>query len=413
MWRGFSQNLRTFLLALVLALAVWISAVTSADPDQVRIYPEPVTLEIVGQDPALILIGTIPRSLEVTLRAPRSIWDKMLAYPNSVRAFLDLSGLQAGQYTVAVQVQVSEWPVRVLMVTPAAVSIQLERLVTLTLPIEPILVGELPIGYQQDEVFLEPKEVIVSGPESRVKQVASAVVEISLDGKREDINESHPVRILDGQKAPVGGLTLTPANVQVNLPIVQQGGYRDVVVKVVVRGQPADGYRLASITSFPPVVTVFSSDPTLVNSLPGYVETQPLDLNDAKSDISTRLGLSLPEQITVVGAQDVLVQVGVTAIQSSLTLSGKQVELAGLGDGLVAHIAPQTVDVILSGPLPILNMLSPQDVRVIVDVTDLGTGTYQLIPDIQVLVADLQVESILPAAVEVVISPVVTPTPKP
>jgi hypothetical protein len=38
--RRFAANLRTFLLALILSLSVWVSSVTSADPDEVRIYPE-------------------------------------------------------------------------------------------------------------------------------------------------------------------------------------------------------------------------------------------------------------------------------------------------------------------------------------------------------------------------------------
>jgi len=34
--------------ALVLAIAVWISAVTAADPDEVRVFPRAIPLEIVG-----------------------------------------------------------------------------------------------------------------------------------------------------------------------------------------------------------------------------------------------------------------------------------------------------------------------------------------------------------------------------
>ena len=57
------------------------------------------------------------------------------------------------------------------------------------------------------------------------------------------------------------------------------------------------------------------------NSLPGVVDTQPLDLQDAKQDISTRLSLNLPENVTLVGPQTVQVQVSITPIQTSITLS--------------------------------------------------------------------------------------------
>ena len=105
------------------------------------------------------------------------------------------------------------------------------------------------------------------------------------------------------------GITINPESVHVSIPISQQGGFRDVAVKVVVQGQQAAGYRIENISVFPPVITVFAEDPELVSELPGVVETQPLDLQDRKEDISTRLSLNLPENITLVGAQTVQVQV--------------------------------------------------------------------------------------------------------
>ncbi len=413
MWRGFSTNLRTLLWAFALALAVWISAVTSSDPDQVRVYPSPIPVEIVGQDPSLVLTSTLPKQVEVTLRAPRSIWEKITAHPNSVRALLDLSGLEVGQHTLDFQIQVTEWPVRIVSANPVAATFTLERLASQTLTVESVLTGELPAGFRAGEVVIKPEQVVVSGPESLVGQAERLRVVINLAGTRENIETSLPVQVLNGGNLAVSGLTLNPASVQVHLPVAQQGGYRDMAVKVVVRGQPASGYRLANITSFPPVVTVFSANPEQVNALPGYVETQALELNDAKADISTRLSLNLPTGISVVGAQEVLVQAGITAIQSSLTLSNKHIEVIGLDPALDAHIAPEAVDVILSGPLPLLDVLSAQDVRVIVDVTGSPAGTYQLTPQVEFLIADLQVESILPATVEVVLVPVVTPTPQP
>jgi YbbR domain-containing protein len=142
----------------------------------------------------------------------------------------------------------------------------------------------------------------------------------------------------------------------------------------------------------------------VVNSLPGVVETAPLSLDGAKEDITTRLALSLPASISVVGEQNVLVQVGISPIQSSLTISNKKVEVIGLPSNLTAQISPETVDVILSGPLPLLDALSSQDVRVIVDVTGLEAGTHQLTPKVEILVSNISVESILPATLEVVLT---------
>jgi len=68
------------------------------------------------------------------------------------------------------------------------------------------------------------------------------------------------------------------------------------------------------------------------------------------------------------------------------------------------------VDVILSGPVPVLNTLKPSDIRVIVDLTGLDVGAYQLSPEVDFLPPQVKIESILPATVEVSVSLAPTPT---
>ncbi|MBM4426006.1 MAG: hypothetical protein FJ031_02075, partial [Chloroflexi bacterium] len=222
-----------------------------------------------------------------------------------------------------------------------------------------------------------------------------------------------PVEILDEAGQKVSGVTLSPETVRVSLPVSQQGGYRDVAVKVTIIGRVASGYRLTDLSVFPPVVTVYSSDPDLVVSLPGVIETQPLDLQNAQEDINMRLALNLPEGISIIGEQTVLVQAGVSPIESSVTLAGERIEIIGLENGLTAQVSPTSVDVILSGPLSLLDTLTRQSVRATVDLTGLTPGTYQLTPKVEILIANIVVESILPNTIEVVITPISTPTPTP
>jgi len=209
----------------------------------------------------------------------------------------------------------------------------------------------------------------------------------------------------------VSGVTIHPESVQVTLPVIQQGGYRDLAVKVVTINNPAGGYRLTSVTALPPIVTVYSADPALIEAIPGYVGTTPLDLSGAKADIEMQLGLAIPPGVTLIGDQSVLVQVGIAPIESSLTISNRPVEVIGLKAGTNAHISPETVDVIVSGPLPILDGLALADVHVQLDLTGLNPGTYQLAPKVVVAKEGLTVESILPGTVEVIITGMGTPTP--
>lgn len=415
MLRWFADNYRTFLWALALAIAVWVAAVTAADPDETRLITSPVPVEIIGQDPGLVINGDVPREVKITLRAPRSVWNLINADPKIIRAVLDLSGLAVGEHKVDLQIQVNARPVQIVAAAPQSVFFNLETLATQTLSVDLNLSGEAAVGYQIGEPVLEPVEIVVAGPDSQVQKVTRVRISVNLNRVREVVDETQKVEVLDDNGQVVNGITVSPDSVQVTIPVSQQGGYRDVAVKVVTTGRVASGYRLTDISVFPPVVTVYAADPELVSNLPGVLETLPLDLQSAQDDINIRLSLNLPAGVSIVGEQTVLIQAGVSAIESSVTLAGEKVEMIGLANKLNAQVSPATVDVIVSGPLPLLDTLTRQDVRVTVDLTGLAPGIHQVTPKVEVLISDVVVKSILPNTIEVVIastnSPILTPTP--
>ena len=409
-WLG--KNLGTLILSFLLALVVWVSAVTAANPNKENEYPRPVPIEIIGQDSDLLLMGDIPTSVKITLNAPNSVWTQLISDEHTIRAWVDLSGLGAGRHTVPVQVQVSLRPVRVVSVDPKEIGLTLEPLVTRVLTINLQVKGEPPQGYKADAPTMNPGQVSISGPDSLVSKVKEVKTTLNIAGATEKVVATLPLAALDANGASVKGITLTPDSMVATQPIELLGGYRNVIVKVVTTGQVANGYKLTNIFVNPPNVIVFSSDPRLVDALPGYVETKPLDLANAEYDFERLVEIDLPKGISVVGDPKVLVQVSIAPIESSLTVS-LHVEITGLTPGLLAEVAPTTVDVILSGPVPVLNTLKPSDLRVKVDLTGFGVGTHQIIPVVDLLPPRVQVVSILPATVEVVIVEAPTPTPTP
>ncbi len=415
MFRWISENYRTFLWAFALAVAVWILAVSSADPDETRALPAAVPIQIIGQDPSLVINSDVPKDVKLILHAPRSIWNIIEADPQSARAILDLSGLSSGEHTLDLQIQIDARPAQVVSVTPRTVTLTLESLAAQTFKVDATLAGEVAIGYQVGKISIEPQTIIIAGAQSQVEKVKRARISINLSGARENFDQTLPVELLNENGARVSGVSVTPESVHIVLPITQQGGYRDVGVKVTTSGRVASGYRITDISVSPLIVTVFASDPQLVNDLPGVVETQILDLRNAKENINTRVALNLPAGVSIIGEQAVLIQVGVAPIESSVTLAGEKVEVVGLDPSLTAQVSPATVDVIVSGPLPVLDTLARQDVRVTVDLTGLSVGAHQIIPKVETLISNVIAESILPNTIEVIITqlglPSVTPTP--
>lgn len=403
--RRFLRLLPSLITAFVLALAVWISAVSSSDPLIERTYPNPLPIEIIGQDPGLVITSSIPSSVTVVLSAPQSIWNQLNTETGAVRAFLDLSGLEAGSHSVPIRVQISVRPVRKIAQSPQSITVTLERLASKEFPIRVVTRGSPAVGYTTDSPTLSQTAVTISGPESQVNRVAEVQAIIDLSQATESINRTVNLVAVDANENPINGLSLLPDRVTVKQNISQRFGYRNVVVKVVVLGQVASGYRLTNISVFPPAVTVFSADPQIVSDLPGFIETEPLNINGLKDDLDISLSLNLPAGVSVVGDQnEVLVRVGIAAIESSLTLPSIPVEITGLQPGLSAVISPDTITVIISGPVALLDRLRATDVRAVVDLTALSEGTFQIEPEVEILIAELKPESLLPESVEVIIT---------
>jgi YbbR domain-containing protein len=407
--RWLLSNLSTLILSFALAVVVWISAVTAANPNIERVRSVP--LEAIGLDPDKLITSSLPAQVRVTLRAPTSVMDSITSTDQSVRAWVDLSGLEAGTHEIEIEAEVEAnyQPADVTQISPEIITVTLEPLLSRNLPVQLEVNGEPAVGYQKGQTTYEPANVTVSGAESLVSQVDEVRSSLDISDSTESIDTDVAVVALNTNGEPVSGVTLTPDEVRINQPIFLQGGYRNVIVRVITAGQPASGYKLSNITVSPVNVVVFSSNPQLVNDLPGYVDTEPVQLEGIEDDFDTFVALNLPEEISVVGDQTVLVRVSIAAIEGSLTLRLPVVPI-GLMPTMAAEISPPGVDVILAGPVPVLNEMQSDDIRVIVDLTDLELGTYQLEPVVDVLPDRVVVETILPATVEVTILIAPTPT---
>jgi len=409
LFRWLYHNLSTLLLAFFLAVVVWVSAVVAADPNEERQYPRQVQLEVIGLDPGLMVVDTIPTQVRLTLNAPRSIWEQLESNPDLVRAWIDLAGLRDGEHTLPIKTQVSLTPHQVVRVSPSEVTLTLEKMLTRSVAVHLVVSGDPALGYRKGAISVLPEQVTISGPESEINLVKEVRVELDIAGANATVRRTLAVQALDNNDMPVAGVTISPPSVAVTQVVALLGGYRNVVVKVVTNGEVAEGYWLTNISVSPPNVTVFSSNPELVNQLPGYVETEPLDLTGASDDFDVRVTLALPGGVTLVGEESVLVRVGIASIEGSLTIS-LPLELVGLPPEFQAIVSPETVDVIFSGPLPILNNLKPTGLRVSLNLTGLELGIHQVTPVVDLLPAQVKVESILPETLEVQIIRALTPT---
>ena len=406
MARRLWENLGTLILALIVAGMVWVVALDEENPLEENTFSQPLPILLANLPDNMILLNPVAAvSSDITLRAPRLVWQTLSLSQFHVVA--DLANLGPGTHEVALQAQVDADSTRIIRLEPAAITVTLEELLSRECPITVEQRGTLALGYAAATPQLSANHVTVSGPASAVESVTACLVRVSLDGLKADYNSSLSVRPVDAQGNTVTRVSITPDAATVIIPVTQQQGFRDVAVKAVITGLVASGYQVTSISVVPQVITLSSSDPAIVEGVPGFVDTTPLDITGATDDVVQRVALVLPDGVN--GPDSVLVEVNVAAIEFSLTVQ-RALDIRGLAPGMGVILSPASVDIILLGPLPLLENLTLEDVRVILELQGLGAGTYQVTPEVLLLSDRLRAENVLPGLIEVVIAPA-SPTP--
>jgi YbbR domain-containing protein len=410
--RWLSENAEPLFLAFVLSLVVWLAGVNASDPIEEGLFPDPIAIDYRGPSPGFVTTGTLPTEAAVSIRAPLSVWATLKAADLHLTG--NLEGLGAGTHTLTLEASVAVRSARIQAIDPASITVAVEEQASRAVPVRVILGGQAASRYRVGDPKASVEEATVTGPASVVQDVAEVVADVPLSGQDSTVLRTVDLVPRNAAGIQIRGLTVAPRQVSVEVPISLPGGFRSVAVIPLITGQVLPGYFVTNMTVSPPTVTVFSSNPSLMETLPGFVQTDPISLDGAQASIERRVTLSLPVGFSLVDEQTVLVQVTVAPIESSLTIN-RQLELVGLQNGLYARLSVESVSVILTGSLPVLEQLSPLDVRIVLDLLGLNPGVHQVAPEAIVLPGALRVQTIIPDLIEVTISrtPFGTPTPLP
>ena len=404
--RWMVTNSPLMVLALILGILAWVVAVEEGDPTLEEGFSPAIPVMLSDLPEGMMIVGEFDEQVEVTVRAPQSVWNSLKAEDFTV--IVDLVNLNAGEHQVPIECTLDKHPARVVSIEPEYVTLKLEPRAEQTVPVHVETRGEPTLGYLTHTLTVVPDQVTVSGPSTYVAQVVKATTQVSVQDASADIEGGYELRIRDSEGQSVPHVTWTVDQVHVRIPIELSIRYRPLVVKVVLTGEYASGHRITEIAVEPSSVTVFGS-PGIVAALPGFIETEPIDLEGAQDDVVAQPSLNVPPNVSVIMDEQPIVTVSIEPIQSSQTAVITP-EIQGLNPGFTFTVSPETVEVILSGPLPLLETLGPDDVRVVLDLFGLSEETHQIEPQI-VVPEGVTAQSINPATVQVEIF--VAPTPAP
>ena len=172
------------LASLGLALLLW--AALNGEPRFVGELGFKISLQYL-MPPHLELVDNPAGSVDVRLRAPSSILDKLESSDMSVH--IDLANGEPGERVYSITPDDISGPqgVTVTHITPSTVRLNLQPTVSKEVEIDPRIVGQLGEGYRLRSVTPRPKRVLVEGPGGRVSAMTRVTTEgVDITGRSTD-----------------------------------------------------------------------------------------------------------------------------------------------------------------------------------------------------------------------------------
>jgi YbbR domain-containing protein len=239
-------------------------------------------------------------------------------------------------------------------------------------------------------------EVRLRGPSSALGRIlpGEVVAVLDLQSARAGTRLFH--LLADEVRVPYG-VQVSQVNPSSMTLAFEQSMTKNVPVLPAVDGDPAEGFRVGRISAAPAVVAVVGPRSHVVDLK--SATTEPVIVTRATTAVVDRVTVGVTDELVrLVTPQTATVTVEILASEVEKRLSAVQVIPRNLPAGRSARITPATVDIVVRGPVSVLEGLT--SLGVFVDLAGLAPGRFQLPVHIDPA-ANVEVERAEPSTVEV------------
>ena len=188
------RNFGLKFLSTTIACLLWLLVAGERVVERVMRAP----VEFQNLPAGLELVGIPPDTVEVRLRGSSGALSRMAS--GDMAAVLDLRTARPGRrlfHVTPTQITVP-YGIEVVQVGPSTLPVEFETTGFRTVPIEAVVEGKPADGFEVTKVTTEPQTVEVTGPESALKRLASAVTEpVSVADENRSVKESVTIGVPD------------------------------------------------------------------------------------------------------------------------------------------------------------------------------------------------------------------------
>lgn len=214
MLRALTGHWELKVMAIVVACTLWFFVATS-EQSQLTL---PAPVEYLGLPAELVVVGGQPETLDVGLRAVRSMVARL--GPETVRVRVDLAGLHEGESVVQLTPADVQAPpgATVTRITPGRLRLTMAPAATGSVRVVPQVRGTPAHGFAVQRVQVEPPTVRIKGPRSTIEARGEvSTVPIDVSGSRRSVTQSV------GLMLPASTYVTRERTVRVTVEIAEDG----------------------------------------------------------------------------------------------------------------------------------------------------------------------------------------------
>jgi YbbR domain-containing protein len=319
----------------------------------------------------------------VTLRLKGNRSDLLKLNKSNITLVADLSriyesGKQSVAYSIAYPGDVPPNSIEILEQSPREIQLSILERRTKDVDIEIVYNGSVPEGFRTDKenVQLDREAIRVVGPASVVDRIASAQIQVDLEGQTGTINSSYRYVLLDreGKEVDSSQLTVDAEEVELTLKIQR---YKEI--KLLLNVIPGGGASESNTHIQPDMQTIqVSGSQQLLDSLGDTLEFE-IRLGEITDNTTKQFEIKLPEGVENLTGKSILTVDIIFPELVTRTFQVTDLRTKNVPAGMSAELLTQALTVTIRGAAAQVRALNADDLSVVVDMSDaeLGTDSYK------------------------------------
>jgi len=299
----FRRNLPAKLLALAVAVILWVVVMNEQNPAIEGSYAVPL---VVVNAPEGYKITKSDDSVKIKVRGPRSLFVATSA--EDFRAYVDLDGVPAGKTDCKVQTALPQG-FELVEVQPETVTFDLDQVIQKRMRADVTVTGSSAAGTTVAKVSQDASFVTLEGPQSAIDTVVRVVGYVGLAGNSNDFDLTVPLTALNADGREVQGVRVVPQTTVVSVQLARGLSKKIVSIHPVLADDLQPGYQLGDVRTDPIKIEI-AGDSKTIESL-SAVDTETIDLAKFTTNQKLTVKLALPTGVTVTNP-DVIVNIEIT-----------------------------------------------------------------------------------------------------